>query len=381
MLLGRPPSDIDIATSAHPEQIVSLFPRTRKVGVQFGVVLVRLSTHWFEVATFRQDIDYTDGRRPERVVFTSAQEDAQRRDFTINGLFYEPETEQVIDYIGGRADLEAGVIRAIGNPAQRFAEDHLRMLRAARFAARFGFKLDLATADAIRENAPRLARISSERIREELDKMLAHPARSQAVTLMSELGLMAYLWPGADWPPERIAAGTSVLSGLTEPVDFVLGMAGLLHDRSAEEAEAIGRALRCSNRETDDLAWLVGQHERLGETRRLPLAAFKTLAAHGRFESLLALHRSVCQMKGRSLDGYEAAVQLLREIPLDQLAPPPFVTGEDLIALGRPPGPEFKRILDALYTAQLNNELRDRGEATSRLQAGRRMTGPRRGQR
>lgn len=367
MLLGRSPSDIDIATSARPEQIVGLFPRTRKVGVQFGVVLVKQSAHWFEVATFRQDVDYADGRRPERVVFTSAQEDAKRRDFTINGLFYDPQTEQVIDYVGGQGDLKAGIVRAIGHPAERFAEDHLRMLRAVRFTARFGFKLDPATADAIREHAVRLERISAERIREELDKMLVHGARAQAIALMSDLGLMAHLWPGADWTPERLRAGTTVLSGLSEPVDFVLGMAALLHDRSPEGVIAIGRALRCSNREMDELAWLVGQQERIGATRGLSLAEFKTLAAHPRFENLLALHRSVCQMSRRSLEGYEAAVELLRQIPEEQIAPPPFITGGDLIGMGREPGPEFKRILDILYTAQLNGALRSRDEALGRL--------------
>jgi poly(A) polymerase len=367
MLLGCQPADIDIATSARPEQIVSIFPRTRKVGVQFGVVLVRQNSHWFEVATFRQDIDYTDGRRPERVVFTSAEEDAKRRDFTINGLFYDPQTEQVIDYVGGRADLEAGIIRAIGNPAERFAEDHLRMLRAARFTARLNFHLDPATADAIREQAARLARISAERIREELDKMFAHPSRARAVTLLADLGLTPYLWPGADWPPERVQAGTAALAALPEPVDFVLGMAALLHDRSREEAEAIGRALRCSNREIDDLTWMVGEYEGLCDTRRLSLAQFKTLAAHPRFQSLLALHYAVCHMSGRTLEGYESAVRLLGEIPPEELAPPPLITGEDLIAAGRQPGPEFKRILDTLYTAQLNNELRTRDQALQRL--------------
>lgn len=367
MLLGRPPADIDIATSARPEQIIRLFPRTRKVGVQFGVVLVRQNTHWFEVATFRQDIDYADGRRPERVVFTSAQEDAKRRDFTINGLFYDPEAGQIIDYIGGKADLEAHIIRAIGVPAERFAEDHLRMLRAARFTARFGFSLDPVTAGAIRDHAPCLARISAERIREELAKMLAHPARAQAVTLLAELGLTAYLWPGANWSDAQLANGAAVLGHLPEPVDFVLGMAGLLHDRSAIEAEAIGRTLRCSNREIDDLSWLVGRHARLHDVPKLSLAEFKLLAAHARFDGLLTLHRAVCQVQGRGLEGYELAVQLRRQIPPEELAPAPFVTGEDLIASGREPGPDFKRILDLLYTAQLNDELRTRAAAMDRL--------------
>ncbi|HON66141.1 MAG TPA: CCA tRNA nucleotidyltransferase, partial [Phycisphaerae bacterium] len=168
MLLGIEPSDIDVATSAHPPQIVELFRRTREVGVQFGVVLVKQGPHWIEVATFRTDVNYVDGRRPERVVFTTAEEDAQRRDFTINGLFYDPLDRRVIDYVGGEQDVRSGIVRAIGEPSHRFAEDHLRLLRAVRFTTRFGFQLDPATAAAIREHAAGLARISAERIREEL---------------------------------------------------------------------------------------------------------------------------------------------------------------------------------------------------------------------
>jgi poly(A) polymerase len=218
--------------------------------------------------------------------------------------------------------------------------------------------VDPATADAIREHAPRLERISPERIREELEKMLGHASRERAIALMAELGLMEHLWPGADWPPERVGKAMAVLAALDESNRaFVVAMAALLHDRSAGQAEAIGRALRCSNQEIADMAWLVGRQGRLGETRRLPLAEFKKLAAHPRFEDLLALHRAVC----------EAALRLWQEIPPDQIAPPPLVTGEDLIALGLEPGPEFKRILSTLYTAQLNNELLSREEALERI--------------
>lgn len=363
MLLGCDPKDIDVATDAPPERIVSLFRRTRKVGMQFGVILVRQHHYWIEVATFRQDINYADGRRPDRVVFTSAREDAKRRDFTINGLFYDPLSREVIDYVGGREDLTAGLIRAIGNPAERFAEDHLRMLRAARFAARLGFRIDPATADAVRENAPSLARISPERIREELEKMLAHPTRSQALELMSELNLLPHLWPGAAWPPERVTRARAVLAELPPDADFVLSMAALLHDHSPRAVEEIGRALRCSNREIDDTAWLVEHQPDLGRTRELSLASFKRLAAHHRFKDLLILHRAVCIAYGRPTDGYEAARELLGQIPADQIAPPPLVTGDDLIALGLAPGPGFKDLLEYTYSAQLNNEIGDRDEA------------------
>jgi hypothetical protein len=178
---------------------------------------------------------------------------------------------------------------------------------------------------------------------------------------------MAYVWPGAQWSGEQVSAATGALGGLTEPVDFVLGMAAMLHERSPEEVEAIGRALRCSNREIEDMTWLVGRQTRVAEALRLTLAEFKLLAAHPRFEDLLTLHRVISTMDGRSLEGYGVAVRLKKEIPPEELAPPPFITGEDLIAAGRQPGPEFKRILDALYTAQLNNDLRSRAEALRRL--------------
>ncbi|HOL28616.1 MAG TPA: CCA tRNA nucleotidyltransferase [Phycisphaerae bacterium] len=367
MLLNRPPQDIDIATDATPERIVSLFRKTRKVGMQFGVVLVRQGPYWIEVATFRQDINYTDGRRPEQVLFTTAEEDAKRRDFTINGLFYDPLEDRVIDYVGGREDLAAGVVRAIGNPAERFAEDHLRMLRAVRFAARFGFRLDPSTAEAIREHAHQLTRISPERIREELEKMLSHPTRARAVEQMAELGLMPFLWAGAAWPAERVRMAGAVLAQLPADADFVLGMAALLHDASPAEVEAVGRALRCSNREIDDMAWLVSRQGCLARTQDLALADFKRLAAHPQFKKLMILHKAVCTAYGRPLDGYEAAERLIRLIPADQIAPPPLVTGDDLIGLGLSPGPAFKTILDTLYTAQLNNQLRSRDEAMNRL--------------
>lgn len=367
MLLNCQPQDIDIATDAPPERIVSLFRKTRKVGMQFGVVLVRQGPYWIEVATFRQDINYTDGRRPERVLFTTAEEDARRRDFTINGLFYDPLKDRVIDYVGGREDLAAGIVRAIGNPAERFAEDHLRMLRAARFAARLGFRLDPATADAIRGQAPSLAQISPERIREELEKMLSHPSRARALELMGELGLLPYLWPGADWPEDRARRAAAVLAELPPDAGLVPGMAALLHEASPAEVQAIGRGLRCSNREIDDIAWLVRRQGRLARTQDLPLADFKRLAAHPQFTNLRNLHKAVCMAYRQPLDGYEAAERLIRQIPPEQIAPPPLVTGDDLIGLGLRPGPEFKGLLDELYTAQLNNELPDRAGALDKL--------------
>lgn len=367
MLLGIEPSDIDVATSAHPPQIVELFRRTREVGVQFGVVLVKQGPHWIEVATFRTDVNYVDGRRPERVVFTTAEEDAQRRDFTINGLFYDPLDRRVIDYVGGEQDVRSGIVRAIGEPSHRFAEDHLHLLRAVRFTTRFGFQLDPATAAAIREHAAGLARISAERIREELQKMLERPTRADSLRLIGDLGLLPFLWPNARWTDEQLQRAIRVLAALPAEADFVLSLAGLLREHPLREVRRIGRALRCSNDEIADLAWLVERLDTIHVAELVCLPEFKRLVAHRRFDDLLALHRAVCIAQNLSLDAHEAARRRRDEIPPDQIAPPPLVTGDDLIALGLTPGPLFGAVLEALYDEQLDNRITQREQALERM--------------
>lgn len=367
MLLGIEPTDIDVATDARPEQILELFRHTRQVGVQFGVVLVRQGPHWIEVATFRTDVNYVDGRRPERVIFTTAEEDAQRRDFTINGLFYDPVEQQIIDHVGGREDLEKRIVRAIGEPAHRFAEDHLRMLRAVRFATRFGFEIEPATAAAIREHASELTRISAERIREELEKMLLRPARADSVRTIAELGLLPYLWPESSWAEAQLGRAVRVLAELPAGADFVLALAALLREFPPREARRIARELRCSNDETADLVWLIEHLDFIQVAEIVCLPEFKRLVAHPRFDHLLALHRSTCLAAGLPLDTNEAAGRRRDEIPPDQIAPPPLVTGDDLIAMGLQPGPLFGEVLDALYDQQLDNRLATREQALEKL--------------
>lgn len=367
MLLNLDPVDIDVATSAHPEQIVQLFRRTRAVGMQFGVILVKKGPHWIEVATFRTDVNYQDGRRPERVVFTTAKEDAQRRDFTINGLFYDPIAQRVIDYVGGQEDLRAGIVRAIGEPAQRFAEDHLRMLRAVRFATRFGFHIEPATAAAIREHAPELTRISAERIREELEKMFVRPTRADAVRQIADLGLLAYLWPRAHWTDEQLNRAIRVLAALPAEADFVLSLAAFLLENSPREARRIARDLRCSNEEIAALGWLVQHLDSIQVAEILCLPEFKRLMAHPRFDDLLALHQAYCTARDLPLDTNEAARRRREQIPPDQVAPPPLVSGDDLIAMGLEPGPLFGEVLDALYDEQLDNRLQTREQALERM--------------
>lgn len=367
MLMGRTPADIDVATNATPDEIAGLFRRTRKVGAKFGVVMVRQGPYWYETATFRADLDYEDGRRPTGVTFTTAERDAQRRDFTINGLFYDPVEQRVIDYVDGQRDLQAGVIRAIGEPEERFAEDHLRMLRAVRFAERLGFAIEPATANAIRNHAGHLPRISPERIREELEKMLAHPARSRAFAQLAELDLLGQLWPDAAWSPEQITLISRILQALPEKADFTLSLAAMLHDRSLAEVTRAARDLRCSNQVVDDTAWLVGSVDAIHHAADLALPAFKRLLAHPRFDDLLALHHACCAARGLPLDASCIARERSASIPSDQVAPPPFVTGDDLISRGLQPGPEFKRILDRLYEEQLDEQLTTRKAAFERL--------------
>lgn len=369
MLLNLEPTDIDVATNAHPERIVELFRRTRQVGAQFGVVLVKQGLHWIEVATFRSDVNYADGRRPERVVFTTAEQDAQRRDFTINGLFYDPIERRTIDYVGGQRDLAGRIVRAIGDPAQRFAEDHLRMLRAARFATRFGFEIEPATAAAIREHAARLTRISSERIREELEKMLVRSSRAPALRQIAELGLLPYLWTDARWSEDQLARAIRALDALPEQADFVLALAAMLLDLSPREARRVARDLRCSNEETSALAWLIEQVDALEHAEVLCLPEFKRLVASPRFDDLLALHAAVCDARGLAKDANLAARRRREAIPPDQITPPPFVTGDDLIALGQEPGPLFGNLLETLYDEQLDERLTSREQALDRLQA------------
>ena len=367
-LLHRQPADIDVATDAPPERIIELFRRTRKVGAKFGVVMVRQGAHWIETATFRTDFDYQDGRRPEKVVFTTAEHDAERRDFTINGLFYDPIEDEVIDYVGGRQDLDAGIIRAIGDPPQRFAEDHLRLLRAVRFSTRFSFTIEPLTAAAIREQADKITRISPERIREELEKMFVEPTRNRAVEQIAELGLLEHLWPKASWTDEQVARAVAVLAALPDGADFTLSLAALVHEASQREARRIARALRCSNQQIRDTTWLIEHLDDVEQAANLTLPALKKLIARDRFDDLLDLHRAYCLARDLPLDGNNTARQRRDAIPPDQVAPPPLVTGDDLIALGLKPGPRFKRILETLYDDQLDNKLTTRDHALERMQ-------------
>lgn len=369
-LLGRSPKDYDVATSATPDEVLRVFPRARTVGAQFGVVLARRFRHTVEVATFRSDGEYRDGRRPESVRFGDAAEDARRRDFTINGLFQDPKSGEVIDYVGGVADLEAKRVRTIGDPDLRFGEDHLRLLRAVRFAANLDFVIDEETFASIRRNAAKLARISPERIWMELEKILAGPARARGWRLLLESGLREFLCDA--WPanPAADARATSVLEHLPGEsgveLRVALPLAAVVRGPARATVAAVANGLKLSNRLRLDTLWL---RESLGAARQaaeLELADLKVLMNHECRDALLILLRAELEAAGESLEPYESLRDRMEGIDEDAIAPPPLLTGDDLQAAGFAPSPKFGRVLDAIYRDQLNEKLVDKDEALGR---------------
>jgi len=367
LLLGQAPHDYDVATDAPPVRVRELFHATRLVGAQFGVVLVRRRRRWIEVATFRADGPYSDGRHPAEVRFTDAREDALRRDFTVNGMFLDPLENQVIDYVAGRADLEARLLRAIGQPAARFEEDHLRLLRAVRLAARLDFAIEPETFTAIRSHAAKLGLVAAERVREELEKTLQHPNRRRAFGLMRDVGLLAYLWAGAAWHDEQVAAADALLDRLPREVTFELAFAALVADRDVREVHEIARALAFSNEQRETTAWLVEHQADLDEPEALGLARLKRLMAGRAIGSLrqLAETRYAALPDGRQRAS--ALAQRLAGIRPDAVQPPPLVTGDDLAARRVAPGPIYKELLDVLYTRQLEETLSSRADALAAL--------------
>jgi poly(A) polymerase len=414
-LLGLTPTDYDVATSALPDVVQKLFRRTIAIGASFGVVEVlgpRGADGKFlkvQVATFRTDVVYSDGRHPDSVVFSSAREDAERRDFTINGMFYDPLANQLIDYVGGRQDLDARCLRAIGDPVRRFEEDKLRMLRAVRFATRFDLAIEPATETAIRAMAEEIGVVSAERVAEELRKLLVHPRRAHGMRLFHDLGLADELMPellpmkglpqglpvdGHALPPPG-RAGHSSLSDLWEHVlrvlellgtqpSFTLALAALLHDVGKPRTvgrtpdrytfyshEHVGRRmaseiclrLRLSNDERERVEWLVEKHQILSDVRQMRTCKVKTLLNHSGIHELLALHRADALATNRSVDHVEYCERLLREWGPTDLNPPPLFTGHDLTRMGLEPGPLFKRLLDAVREAQLDGSIKNPREA------------------
>jgi len=400
LLLGRDPSDYDISTDARPERVQELFPLSLTVGAKFGVILVVEDGAEVEVATFRSDIGYSDGRHPDHVVYSDTpQEDVHRRDFTINGLLMDPATREVLDFVDGRADLRAGIVRAIGDPRERFAEDKLRMMRAVRFAARFGFQIEPETLAAAQELALKITQVSPERIREELTKLLTEGAARRGFELLDETGMLKIVLPdvarmkGVEQPPQFHPEGDvwvhtrMMLERLLPNCSPTLAWGVLLHDVGkpptfvpatepgtrirfdghvevgARMAERICRELRFSNDDTEQIETLVANHLRFKDVHRMRQATLKRFVRLPRFHEHLELHRLDCLASHGNLEAYDFVQQFLRETPPDQVHPPRLVTGDDLKSMGMSPGPRFKEILLAVEEAQLDGRFSDRESA------------------
>ena len=357
MLLGRPAKDYDVATDARPDDVVRLFRRTLKVGAKFGVVIVLTQGQQVEVATFRSEAGYEDGRHPTEVRFTSAAEDASRRDFTINGMFYDPLKEQVIDYVGGQADLQEGVIRTIGDPDQRFGEDYLRMLRAVRFSTRLGFPVESQTYAAIRRNAASIVRISGERIAAELEGTLVHPNRAAGAAMLIETGLAEAIFPG--FVGDRATRGVAVLDHLRKKVDFPLALAAFFADCPTDfKLERIA-VLKLSRHQIKHTRFLLAHRGRLLESD-MSLARLKKLLAEPYFRDLYALERAI-QKATVGTKGVGPLIRLrrrIRDLGGIEVRPKPLLDGHDLMRLGAVPGPLLGQLVEELYVAQLEGEVR-----------------------
>jgi poly(A) polymerase len=400
LALGREPADFDVATDARPDRVQELFPRSLAVGAKFGVILVVEDGSQVEVATFRSDIGYSDGRHPDEVTYSDTpQEDVLRRDFTINGLLMDPANGKVLDFVGGRKDLRAGVIRAIGDPRLRFTEDKLRMMRALRFAARFHFQIEPATFGAIRELAPQIVQVSTERLRDELTKLLTEGAARRGFELLDETGLLAIVLPdivrmkGVEQPPQFHPEGDvwihtrMMLEKLPPNCSPTLAWGVLLHDVGkpptfapatgpgtrirfdghvevgARMAEHVCRNLRFSNEEIEQIEALVANHLRFKDVPQMRTSTLKRFVRLPRFEEHLELHRLDCLASHGSLDSYTFVQRFLTETPPEKMRPPRLVTGDDLREMGLVPGPRFKEVLDAVEEAQLEGRLNDRESA------------------
>jgi poly(A) polymerase len=411
LLLKREPADYDVATSATPQQVMKIFPETYAVGAQFGVVLVPLpydertsadnkespKTKAIEVATYRSDHGYTDGRHPDEVRFSDdPREDVARRDFTINGMMLDPVSGELLDFVGGRADLAAGLVRAIGDPERRFAEDKLRMLRAVRFAARFEYSIEPETMAAMQRHAHDIEIVSRERVRDELTKMLIEGHARRAFLLLEESGLLKEVLPeisamkGVAQPPEFHPEGDVLvhtllaLDFLPHPCSPTLAWGTLLHDvgkpatfRVAPErirfdnhvdvgvkiAEKIGERLRFSKHDTEQVLALVDNHMRFGQVSRMKESTLKKFLRMPRFDEHLALHRADSLSSHRHLSTYEFLQQKLAEVPPEEIHPVSLITGDDLISAGYAPGPKFREILGAVEDAQLEGRLASQEQA------------------
>jgi poly(A) polymerase len=394
MIMGRSSSDIDIATGASPERISSLFEHTVPVGREFGVVLVVLEGDAFEVATFRSEGPYRDGRRPDWVAPADARADVMRRDFTLNGLLYDPLREEILDWVGGRKDIERKLVRSVGDPRKRFTEDKLRMLRAVRFASTLGFQLEDETGEVLRDMAIEIQIVSSERIRDELVKMFAGPHPDRALLLLDAYQLLEPLLPeiarmkgigqGERYHPEGdvFTHTVKILSLLSEPT-VSLSFAALLHDVGkpptyrpqgpalfpnhagvgAKMSRDILNRLRFDRRTRDRIVETVANHQRFFDVKQMRPATLRRFLAEKNFAEQLELHRLDRLAGSGDLSNWEFVVEKLKELEREPLPEPPLLRGKDLLAMGFAPGPRLGRILSEVEDKRLERALESREEA------------------
>ena len=398
MLRGETPKDYDIATSALPEEITSIFSKTREVGVHFGVVIVIVNNQAFDVATFRNDGSYKDGRHPEEVTFSTPQDDTARRDFTVNGIFFDPISEKYIDFVEGKSDIDKKVIRAIGEPNLRFQEDHLRLLRAIRFAARFDYEIEAETWNSIKSNASGISKISKERIRDELTKILLNENRVLGFDLLVESGLMEHIIPeilqlkGCEQPPQFHPEGDVfvhtrlMLSLLKDAPSIELVLSVLLHDigkpatysfdeeadrirfnghdkLGAEMSEQILRDLKFSNSIIEDVVQMVANHMTFKDVQKMRQSKLKRFMSRSTFNDEIELHRVDCLGSWGGLDNYDFLNKKMVEFANEPIIPQPLLTGKDLIELGWSPGPDLGQTLNSVQDMQLEGKLNSKDEA------------------
>ena len=406
MLRGEIPKDYDIATSALPEQITTIFSKTREVGVHFGVVIVIKDNQAFDVATFRNDGSYKDGRHPEEVTFSSPEEDTARRDFTINGIFFDPISQKYIDFVNGRSDIEKKVVRAIGDPDLRFQEDHLRLLRAVRFAARFNYEIEEKTWKSIKLNASGISKISKERVRDELTKILLNENRVLGFDLLVNSGLMEHIIPeilqlkGCEQPPQFHPEGDVfvhtrlMLSLLNDNPSIELVLSVLLHDigkpatysfdeaadrirfnghdkLGAEMSNQILRDLKFSNSTIEDVVQMVANHMTFKDVQKMRQSKLKRFMSRSTFSDEKELHRVDCLGSWGGLDNYDFLNEKMIEFDNEPIIPAPLLTGKDLIEFGWAPGPNLGETLNSVQDLQLEGTLNSKEEALEWVKANR----------
>lgn len=364
MLINRRPKDYDVATNATPKQVCGLFHRRIEVGVQFGVVIVLIGDEQIEVATFRTDGDYADGRRPDNITFAEPKADAMRRDFTINGMFYDPITDEVIDYVDGQRDLDAKIIRTIGKPQERFGEDYLRMLRAVRFSTELGYKIESATWKAVKKFAPRIEKISGERIAAEMEKMFYCDARAEGIDMLANSNILSVVFPSLT--ADEIEGGIAVLKTITKPVPLEKGLTAMLIKCKTGKALKLIRPLKLSNNQIKATGWILDNRTMLLKPE-MKLSQLRPLLADKRFAMLFDIQRACQLTQGLGVENLELITERAQKLKDTVLLPPPLLNGNEIMSLGAENGPQIGNLCRKLYQQQLDEIIKTKDQAVAAI--------------